>query len=139
MRTMTISGNIGKDPTTRQVGSSQVADFTVAVRQNRPDRNGDYGVDWVRCAVFGKRAAVIMKYYHQGDYVAVSGQWSINQWQNQQGEPQFTMELNVNDFDLPQRQRQQRSNNEQSNGQRSNDPFANSGDSIDIGPDDLPF
>lgn len=134
---MTISGNIGKDPTTRQVGSSQVADFTVAVRQNRPDRNGDYGVDWVRCSVFGKRADTIMKYFHKGDNVAVSGQWSVNQWTNQQGEPQFAVELNVNDFDLPQRPKQQRANNQSS--QRSHDPFANSGDSIDITDDDLPF
>lgn len=134
---MTISGNIGKDPTMRQVGSSQVADFTVAVRQNRPDRNGDYGVDWVRCSVFGKRADTIMKYFHKGDNVAVSGQWSVNQWTNQQGEPQFAVELNVNDFDLPQRPKQQRANNQSS--QRSNDPFANSDDSIDITDDDLPF
>ena len=138
MRIMSITGNVGKDPQARQVGNNQVADFTVAVRQKRPDRNGNYGVDWVRCSVFGKRSDTIMKYFHKGDNVALSGQWSINQWTNQQGEPQFSLELSVNDFDLPQRPRQQRSSN-QNNQSESGDPFANSGDSIDITDDDLPF
>lgn len=134
MRIMSITGNVGKDPQATQVGNNQVADFTVAVRQKRPDRNGNYGVDWVRCSVFGKRSGTIMKYFHKGDNVALSGQWSINQWTNQQGEPQFSLELSVNDFDLPHRSKPERSNNQQ-----SNDPFASSNDSIEITDEDMPF
>lgn len=134
MRNMSITGIVGQDPQTRQVGNTQVANFTVAVRQNRPDKNGDYGVDWVRCAVFGKRSEVIIKYFRKGAHVAVSGQWSVNQWTNKQGEPQFQVELNVNDFDLPSQPKQQRQSQPQ-----SRDPFSDAGDEIQVSDDALPF
>ncbi|MBP5810243.1 single-stranded DNA-binding protein, partial [Lactiplantibacillus argentoratensis] len=51
MRQITISGNLGKDPEVRQTQSGmQVANFSLAVRQNRPDDQGNYGTDWFRCA-----------------------------------------------------------------------------------------
>ncbi|GHP13000.1 hypothetical protein YK48G_04250 [Lentilactobacillus fungorum] len=135
MRNMSITGNVGQDPTSRQVGNNQVADFSIAVRRNRPNRDGNYGADWVRCSVFGKRSNTVMKYFHRGDNVAVSGQWSINRWTDNRGKDQFGLELNVNDFDLPHRQRQSNQQSDHSQG----DPFAGSGDQIDVTDDQLPF
>lgn len=150
---MQISGIVGGEPQSQTTqGAMQYINFSVAVRKNRPDRNGQYGTDWVRCTVFGKRAGVIQQYYHKGSRVMVSGQWSVNQWTNKNGQPQFSVELNVNDFDLPERPSSQPNNRPrqqpqpgQSNNQpypnqnASPDPFANSNDSIQISDDDLPF
>lgn len=132
MRQITISGNIGNDV---QVNSTQsgnkVANFSVAVRQNRPDNNGEYGTDWFRCSVWGARASTVEKFYKKGSHVVVTGSLSINEYN---GKTQ--LQIDVSDFDLPDNRN---TNNANSTKKNSNNPFNNGGQSIDIGDDSLPF
>lgn len=127
MRTITISGNVGKDPEVRSTQNGmQVANFSVAVRQNRQSEDGQYGTDWFRCTVWGNRANVIQRFYHKGSHVIVSGDLEITEYNGQ-----TQLGVNVNDFDLPDRQ----SESQQHNTQQT----VPAGDSIDISDDDLPF
>lgn len=128
MRTITISGNVGKDPDVRSTQNGMmVANFSVAVRQNRPGEDGQYGTDWFRCTVWGNRANVIKHFYHKGNHVVVSGDLEISVYNGQ-----TQLGVNVNDFDLPDRQ----SDTQQQNGQQTPPP---ADDSIDVTDDDLPF
>lgn len=124
MRQITISGNLGKDP---QINTTQngmeVANFSIAVRKSRPDDGGNYGTDWFRCSVWGKRAATIERFFHKGSHVTVTGTFELSEYD---GNPQLN--VNVTDFDLPDNKTQ-----------ASNNPFDNGDDSIDISDDDLPF
>ncbi|ABJ67819.1 single-strand binding protein [Pediococcus pentosaceus ATCC 25745] len=132
MRQITISGNIGNDV---QVNSTQsgnkVANFNVAVRQNRPDNNGEYGTDWFRCSVWGTRASTVEKFYKKGSHVVVTGSLSINEYN---GKTQ--LQIDVSDFDLPDNRN---ANNTNSTKRNVNNSFNNGGQSIDISDDDLPF
>ncbi|ABJ68077.1 Single-stranded DNA-binding protein [Pediococcus pentosaceus ATCC 25745] len=132
MRQITISGNIGNDV---QVNSTQsgnkVANFNVAVRQNRPDNNGEYGTDWFRCSVWGTRAITVEKFYKKGSHVVVTGSLSINEYN---GKTQ--LQIDVSDFDLPDNRN---TNNANSTKRNSNNSFNNGGQSIDISDDQLPF
>ena len=132
MRQITISGNIGNDV---QVNSTQsgnkVANFSVAVRQNRPDNNGEYGTDWFRCSVWGTRASAVEKFYKKGSHVVVTGSLSINEYN---GKTQ--LQIDVSDFDLPDNRN---TNNANSTKRNSNNLFNNGSQSIDVGDDDLPF
>lgn len=132
MRQITISGNIGNDV---QVNSTQsgnkVANFNVAVRQNRPDNNGEYGTDWFRCSVWGTRASTVEKFYKKGSHVVVTGSLSINEYN---GKTQ--LQIDVSDFDLPDNRN---ANNANSAKKNSNNSFNNGGQSIDVSDDDLPF
>ncbi|KAF0441882.1 single-stranded DNA-binding protein [Pediococcus pentosaceus] len=132
MRQITISGNIGNDV---QVNSTQsgnkVANFSVAVRQNRPDNNGEYGTDWFRCSVWGTRASTVEKFYKKGSHVVVTGSLSINEYN---GKTQ--LQIDVSDFDLPDNRN---TNNANSTKKNSNNSFNNGSQSIDVGDDDLPF
>ncbi|KAF5440721.1 single-stranded DNA-binding protein [Pediococcus sp. EKM202D] len=132
MRQITISGNIGNDV---QVNSTQsgnkVANFSVAVRQNRPDNNGEYGTDWFRCSVWGTRASTVEKFYKKGSHVVVTGSLSINEYN---GKTQ--LQIDVSDFDLPDNRN---TNNANSTKRNSNNSFNNGGQSIDISDDQLPF
>ncbi|MCM6793249.1 single-stranded DNA-binding protein [Pediococcus pentosaceus] len=132
MRQITISGNIGNDV---QVNSTQsgnkVANFSVAVRQNRPDDNGEYGTDWFRCSVWGARASTVEKFYKKGSRVVVTGSLSINEYN---GKTQ--LQIDVSDFDLPDNRN---TNNANSTKRNSNNLFNNGSQSIDIGDDSLPF
>lgn len=132
MRQITISGNIGNDV---QVNSTQsgnkVANFSVAVRQNRPDNNGEYGTDWFRCSVWGTRASTVEKFYKKGSHVVITGSLSINEYN---GKTQ--LQIDVSDFDLPDNRNTNNANSTQKN---SNNSFNNGGQSIDISDDQLPF
>lgn len=132
MRQITISGNIGNDV---QVNSTQsgnkVANFSVAVRQNRPDNNGEYGTDWFRCSVWGTRASTVEKFYKKGSHVVITGSLSINEYN---GKTQ--LQIDVSDFDLPDNRN---TNNANSIKKNSNNSFNNGSQSIDVGDDDLPF
>ncbi|MBF7133556.1 single-stranded DNA-binding protein [Pediococcus pentosaceus] len=132
MRQITISGNIGNDV---QVNSTQsgnkVANFNVAVRQNRPDNNGEYGTDWFRCSVWGTRASTVEKFYKKGSHVVVTGSLSINEYN---GKTQ--LQIDVSDFDLPDNHN---TNNANSTKRNSNNSFNNGSQSIDIDDDSLPF
>lgn len=132
MRQITISGNIGNDV---QVNSTQsgnkVANFSVAVRQNRPDNNGEYGTDWFRCSVWGTRASTVEKFYKKGSHIVITGSLSINEYN---GKTQ--LQIDVSDFDLPDNRNTNNANSTQKN---SNNSFNNGGQSIDISDDQLPF
>lgn len=127
MRTITISGNVGKDPEVRSTQNGmQVANFSVAVRQNRQSEDGQYGTDWFRCTVWGNRANVIQRFYHKGSHVIVSGDLEITEYNGQ-----TQLGVNVNDFDLPDHQSESQQHNTQQTVPAS--------DSIDVTDDDLPF
>lgn len=132
MRQITISGNIGNDV---QVNSTQsgnkVANFSVAVRQNRTDNNGEYGTDWFRCSVWGTRASTVEKFYKKGSHVVITGSLSINEYN---GKTQ--LQIDVSDFDLPDNRN---TNNANSTKRNSNNSFNNGDQSIDISEDELPF
>lgn len=132
---MTITGNIGKEPEIKSTSNgTQLASFSVAVRQNRRDEQGNYGTDWVNCAVFGNRVSTIQQYFHKGSKVTLTGDWSLDTYTGNDGQTRTSVQLTVRDFDLPERQQ-----GGQQQAPQSNDPFVNNGDSIDISDDDLPF
>ncbi|MCG7196749.1 single-stranded DNA-binding protein [Pediococcus pentosaceus] len=132
MRQITISGNIGNDVQVNSTQSgSKVANFSVAVRQNRPDNNGEYGTDWFRCSVWGTRASTVEKFYKKGSHVVVTGSLSINEYN---GKTQ--LQIDVSDFDLPDNRN---TNNANSIKRNVNNSFNNGGQSIDISDDQLPF
>ncbi|KAF0522985.1 single-stranded DNA-binding protein [Pediococcus pentosaceus] len=132
MRQITISGNIGNDVQVNSTKSgNKVANFSVAVRQNRPDNNGEYGTDWFRCSVWGTRASTVEKFYKKGSHVVVTGSLSINEYN---GKTQ--LQIDVSDFDLPDNRN---TNNANSTKRNSNNSFNNGDQSIDISEDELPF
>ena len=131
MRQITISGNLGKDPEVRQTQSGmQVANFSLAVRQNRPDDQGSYGTDWLRCAVWGKRAGMIERYFHKGNHVLVTGTFEVDEYNGQ-----TQLGVNVTDFDLPERMSNQGQQQQPSHKQAT----PSDSDQITISNDDLPF
>jgi len=66
----TIIGNLTRDPETRQVDTTTVTNFTIAV--NRKVGVKEY-TTYVRCALWGKRGTTFDQYHKKGDKAAVSG------------------------------------------------------------------
>lgn len=74
LSSITIVGNITRDPELRSAGGSPVCSFSVAV--NKRKKVKDEWVDvpsFFNVQVWGKRAEWVTNYLHKGDTVAVSG------------------------------------------------------------------
>jgi len=77
MKTIVISGNIGKDAVTRKTQNGDaVTGFTVAVE----DRQGkEKSTIWFDCAIWGKRGEVLEQYLTKGSKVSVAGDLSTRE------------------------------------------------------------
>lgn len=67
----TIAGNVGKQAETKQVGSSSVTEWSVAVEQRTKDGKA---TTWVDCALWGKRGEALARHIQKGGKVCVSGE-----------------------------------------------------------------
>ena len=98
MNIFCFTGNLGNDCEVKHTtGGTAVCNFSVAV-------SSGYGVNkqtnWVRCALFGKRAeGGLIQYLIKGQQVAVSGECSLRTWEKD-GKTGASLEVNVNDLTL---------------------------------------
>ena len=100
MLIITAVGNLGKDPEAFQAGSTPGAKFTLAARTGKDETT------WINCVVFGARSAPVLDYFKKGSKVTVTGKGQVRTYQKQDGTQGSSLELNVNDFTLPDRQQE---------------------------------
>ena len=98
MLNMTAHGNLGRDPELKEVGSTQVASFSIAARTGKDETT------WIDCSVWGKRADTVMEYLHKGDRITVCGSAKVRIYEKKDGSEGKSLELNVSDFTLPPKQ-----------------------------------
>jgi single-strand DNA-binding protein len=102
MNSFTIHGNLGQDPELKEVGQSEVAEFTIADKQYEgPERQSSTG--WYRCQVWGARAHTIMEFFRKGAAVTIVGTLKQRKYQTKDGEDKIALDIRVNDFTLPLR------------------------------------
>lgn len=109
MNVLSLTGNLGRDAEVRQVGSSTVCSFSVAMTSGYGDKKQTV---WLDCSLWGKQAeGSLPSYLTKGQQVAVSGELSTREH-----EGKTYLQLRVNSIDLigkrddaaPQQSQQQR-------------------------------
>ena len=130
---------------TTQSGLS-VASFTIAVNRQFTDSQGNRGADFISCVIWRKSAENLCKYTHKGSLIGIDGRLQTRSYDNNNGQKVFVTEVVVDSFSLLESKNESQSsnNNGYSNNSSANtatepDPFAGSGDTVDISDDDLPF
>lgn len=97
-----FSGNIGGDCEQKFLPSGAcVANFSLPVKQGYGEHEK---TSWVRCVLLGKKAESLPQYLTKGCKVTVTGEFVLNEWQDNQGQKRSTPELIVRDLELPPRQ-----------------------------------
>jgi single-strand DNA-binding protein len=97
MQSITIIGNLTKDPETRSTQTGkEVCNFTVAVNRRGKDQEADF----FRVAVWDKAAANCQKYLAKGRKVCVVGSVSVRAYQDSNGNPAATMEILARDVEF---------------------------------------
>ena len=143
-----LTGRLTRNPElkTTQNGLS-VASFTLAVNRQFTDANGNRGADFINCVIWKKSAENLCKYTHKGSLIGIDGRLQTRSYDNNNGQKVFVTEVVVDSFSLLEPKNESQTNNQSSNNNSySNantatepDPFAGSGDTVDISDDDLPF
>lgn len=92
-----IHGRLVRDPefTSGSEPKNDRCKFTVAV-----DRRFGDETDFFDCTMFGKRAAVIDKYFRKGSEIAVSGEGQIRSYDDRNGVKRKAYSIIVQEFDF---------------------------------------
>ena len=119
MNVFTASGNLGRDPETKSVGQHTVTEFSIGVKSGFGDKATTF---WVKCVMWNK--ANVAQYLSKGSRVVVSGELSNREFEKKDGGKGYSLELRVNDLDLPPKSQ---------NGAQSNQ------DRVNTAIDEVPF
>ena len=161
-----LTGRLTKDAELRVTQSGlSVATFTLAVNRQYSKAKGD--ADFINCVIWRKAAENFCNFTSKGSLVGIDGRIQTRSYENKSGQKVYVTEIVVDSFSLLESKKDRLANN--NNGNNSNydantdnsgfnnnttntnytnsssndskapDPFAESGDSIDITDDDLPF
>ena len=102
MLNITAIGNLGREPELKSIGEKQIpaASFSLGVKTGKDQTT------WLNYTVFGEgKAEIIMNFYKKGSKVAVSGRGNLRVYEGLDGTEKTSMDLVVNDFTLPEKQK----------------------------------
>lgn len=146
-----LVGRLTKDADLRYTSGGQaVATFNLAVNRNFTNQSGEREADFVNCVIWRKPAETLANYAKKGTLLGVVGRIQTRNYENQQGQRVFVVEVVCDNFQLLEPKKDNQQQNNQSYHQDSmpgmdkrgfnndTDPFGQSSQ-IDISDDDLPF
>ena len=95
---LVATGNLGKDAVQKFTASGDsIVSFSLPVKSGYGDKAK---VAWVRCTLFGKRGEGVFPYLKKGTLVGVSGEFSMSEWTNAEGQKQTMPEIRVSELTL---------------------------------------
>ena len=92
-----VAGNVGKDAELKQAGGDQVLEFSVASTEKV---KGEDVTTWIRCTIWGKRAASLAQYVKKGSAVTVNGSTTERAFTDKTGAKRTAIEMRVSDIKL---------------------------------------
>lgn len=97
---MQVIGRVGKDPETREVGSSKVTKFTVA-HSEKYKKNGETveNTTWVNVEAWEKTGEILAQYVKKGDQIYIEGMPKAEAW-IKEGEAKGGLAVRVDRFEF---------------------------------------
>lgn len=101
MNNVILMGNLCGDPAMKVSASgTSMATFTLAVRRNRKNKQGEYESDFLRCIAFSYTADFISKYLTKGSKVLVAGSIQTGSYDKSDGTKVFTTDIVVSEVEF---------------------------------------
>lgn len=111
MNSVIINGRITKDPEVHYTNNTNSAyiQFSIAVRKDFKNKDGQYETIFVDCAAFSATAQYIGNYVHKGDMLIVKGRLGIQAYQDKEGKTRTYTNIEVEQVEnlTPSRQQEQ--------------------------------
>lgn len=95
-----IYGRLGQDPTTKQIGNSQVTSFTLGVRTSTKGSDGNYLTNWYDCSAWGKTGENVMNHLKKGSSAIVSGDIALTDYTAQDGTQKFRLRMRADNVEF---------------------------------------
>ena len=97
-----LIGRLGQDPEVREVGTSKVANFSIATDESYTDKSGNKveKTEWHRIVMWNKAAENAQAYLKKGSLVYVEGKIETRSWENDSGEKRYTTEIKSYSFQM---------------------------------------
>ena len=83
MNKVILIGNIGKDPESKSLGDSTVAEFTLATNKKWKSKTGEQQskTTWHNIKCWNKTAEIAAKYLKKGSQVCIEGEIEVETWE----------------------------------------------------------
>lgn len=95
------NGNLGKDPEYKVSQSGNgIVRFSLAVKGNRKDDNGEYKTNWINCLAFGKTAELITNHCKKGDKIGIRGSLETGSYTNNENKTVYTTDIIVQEIEF---------------------------------------
>lgn len=131
MNKVILIGNTTKKPELRiTTAGNNMCNFTLAVRRDYKNANGEYEADFVNCTAFGKTAELISEYCEKGDKIAVDGKFQAGLYKDKNGQNQYSVKVIIDKVTFLQK-------NKPKKVEETVDPFEAFGNEVSIDDDML--
>lgn len=141
MNNVQLLGRLVRDIEVKDLGTTKVAHFTLAVQRQFVDKvSGKREADFINCTAFGKSAEVLAQYVNKGEQLAVVGRLQLGSYTKDDGTKVYTTEVVVSSFTFVS-QGSQGSQGSVSRGTQQNNTVSqfDSVNTFDVSDDMLPF
>ena len=102
MNTVTVVGNLTRDPELRIFENGTVANLGIAINESYKDKRSDEWKEittFMNLAVWGEQEADnVVESLKKGDRVLVSGKLKVRQWETDSGEKRQASEISVQEI-----------------------------------------
>lgn len=98
-----LIGRLGKDPVSRQAGSSTVCNFTIATSETFKDAQGakQERTEWHNIAVWGRLGEICQQYLAKGREVYIEGKLQTRSWDDpKSGEKKYATDIVCTDMQM---------------------------------------
>ena len=91
---VTLVGRLTKDPELRYTPDGHaVSNVTVAMNRHYKNSSGDYGADFVQCAIWKRAAENTAQYCRRGDVIGITGRIQSRHYDNSDGKRVYVTEV----------------------------------------------
>ena len=140
MNITTLTGRASKDIELRYTPNGKgIASGTIAVQRKFKNAQGAYETDFINFQAWGKTGELMADHIKKGDQFGISGSIQTRNYENSEGKKVYITEINVNEFDFPNKPKESKEKPASDPSMSANDPFARDGKPIDILDSNLPF
>lgn len=130
MNKVILIGRLTRDPELKDVGTTQICSFGLAVNRRFKRENSD-NVDFFDIDVWAKQGENCAKYLNKGSQVAISGRVEMQTWNDNDGNKKYKTKIVADEVNFLSS-----NNNEDKN---ENTKPSDSKPSNNSGEDELPF
>ena len=100
MNTISVSGRVASDVTTKDINGRTVANFRLASQNKHKEKDGNYGTNWYDVAAWGAIGEIAAKYLKKGHRANVSGQLVIRKYMGNDNVERTAVEIEAAVVDL---------------------------------------